>query len=481
MYTNSAKSNSIRYCEEQSQRMAFFDGKIRFCYFQFKSYAILAAFVFLCSITLTNAQNVTDPVELDRCDPNRTAEPRVCKQGVFLPVWPPATVDDLSIAEKAGRAIVYFVALLYLFLGVSIIADRFMASIEVITSKEKEITVTKPNGEVITASVRIWNETVSNLTLMALGSSAPEILLSVIEVVGKGFKAGELGPSTIVGSASFNLFIIIAICMYVIPDGEIRKVKHPRVFFVTATWSVMAYIWLYLILAVISKGVVEIWEGVVTFLFFPMLVVLAWIADRRLLMYKYMYKRYRRKKNLIVGLEGSAAGELGTMVGEEEMVNLDKGSNVATLSRSTDTLGNVGITFDDGDLNHVDAENYKLEMIRLLRDLKAKHPEENMHELARMANLEALNHQHKSRAFYRIQTTRKLTGAGNILKTKAENLKREMVRKPAKLVIGSKNPIRYWLCDTRFEYEYEHCECKVKARFGIHCTFFIVFMLTNLR
>lgn len=29
----------------------------------------------------------------------------------------------------------------------------------------------------------MWNETVSNLTLMALGSSAPEILLSVIEVM----------------------------------------------------------------------------------------------------------------------------------------------------------------------------------------------------------------------------------------------------------------------------------------------------------
>lgn len=51
-----------------------------------------------------------------------------------------------------------------------------------ITSQEKEITIKRPNGETTTATVRIWNETVSNLTLMALGSSAPEILLSVIEV-----------------------------------------------------------------------------------------------------------------------------------------------------------------------------------------------------------------------------------------------------------------------------------------------------------
>lgn len=48
--------------------------------------------------------------------------------------------------------------------------------------QEKEVTITMPNGETMVATVRIWNETVSNLTLMALGSSAPEILLSVIEV-----------------------------------------------------------------------------------------------------------------------------------------------------------------------------------------------------------------------------------------------------------------------------------------------------------
>lgn len=48
--------------------------------------------------------------------------------------------------------------------------------------QEKEVTVTGANGEKTVMTVRIWNETVSNLTLMALGSSAPEILLSVIEV-----------------------------------------------------------------------------------------------------------------------------------------------------------------------------------------------------------------------------------------------------------------------------------------------------------
>ena len=69
------------------------------------------------------------------------------------------------------------------------------------------------DGTVVERRVRVWNATVANLTLMALGSSAPEILLSVIEVVGNNFEAGELGPGTIVGSAAYNLLIVPAVCI----------------------------------------------------------------------------------------------------------------------------------------------------------------------------------------------------------------------------------------------------------------------------
>lgn len=55
--------------------------------------------------------------------------------------------------------------------------------------------------------VKVWNPTIANLTLMALGSSAPEILLSIIETVTtlENDTPGVLGPATIVGSAAFNL------------------------------------------------------------------------------------------------------------------------------------------------------------------------------------------------------------------------------------------------------------------------------------
>ena len=66
----------------------------------------------------------------------------------------------------------------------------------------------------------------ANLTLMAFGSSSPEILLSVIEICGNNFEAGDLGPGTIIGSAAFNLLCITAICMIAIKENKTRRIKY---------------------------------------------------------------------------------------------------------------------------------------------------------------------------------------------------------------------------------------------------------------
>lgn len=52
-----------------------------------------------------------------------------------------------------------------------------------------------------------------------------------------------------------------------------------------------------------------------TLLFFPVCVILAWIADRRLLFYKYMGKRYRADKRhgIVVETEGDLTPNKGGM------------------------------------------------------------------------------------------------------------------------------------------------------------------------
>ena len=211
------------------------------------------------------------------CEVNYTCSKEV--EGTLL-----LPIINESEWSTAARTILYFVALIWSFTGVAIIADVFMCAIETITSKVKLVKVAKPGAtdDYDEVEVRVWNDTVANLTLMALGSSAPEILLSIIEIVGANFKAGKLGPSTIVGSAAFNLLVITGVCVMAIPNGEVRTIKSLKVFAVTAVCSVFAYIWLVIILKVHSENVVDLWEAIFTFLLFPILVIVAYMADKEL-------------------------------------------------------------------------------------------------------------------------------------------------------------------------------------------------------
>ena len=61
---------------------------------------------------------------------------------------------------------------------------RFMGAIEEITSATRTI-YREAEGAKRKIEVKVWNDTLANLSLMALGSSAPEILLSLLELLGR--------------------------------------------------------------------------------------------------------------------------------------------------------------------------------------------------------------------------------------------------------------------------------------------------------
>ncbi|KRY21866.1 Sodium/calcium exchanger 3 [Trichinella patagoniensis] len=321
----------------------------------------------------------------------------LCKEGLVIPLWQPP-VEQTSMVVRVGRAVVYLCALVYMFLGVSIAADRFMAAIEVITSQERTVSVRKKDGTKVKLTVRVWNETVSNLTLMALGSSAPEILLSLIEICGNGFQAGDLGPNTIVGSAAFNLFMIIAICVAAIPNAEVRRQQHLNVFLVTALWSIFAYIWLYLILAVFSPGVIEVWEGFVTFLFFPLTVATAFMADKKMSLKKFVSMRYRADSH------GLRAFAFNRRVSGSE--NNDNDQTVV------DALVNKHRPMSTED---EEFEHQRRDYLRIFRDLRQSHPDADIVALQDQAACELMKRAKKSRAFYRVQAIRRITGGGDLV------------------------------------------------------------------
>lgn len=175
-------------------------------------------------------------------------------------------VPGFALQASWWLFIIYLVTLVYIFVGVSIISDIFMDSITVITSAKRKIKVRDENAEVIEKEVIVWNSTVANLTLMALGSSAPEIMLNVVEtVMTLGMRPGELGASTIVGSAAFNLLVISGVSIMavtedtdertkeeILEDGTdkgVKKIGKVKVFALTTVFSILAYVWMWIVLA----------------------------------------------------------------------------------------------------------------------------------------------------------------------------------------------------------------------------------------
>ena len=149
--------------------------------------------------------------------------------GIILPAF------SAAMPPPPGVPLLYCALLLWVFVGVSALTERLMESIAVITSKGHWVDDGRDeDGLPQQLEVLTWNPTVANLTLMAIGSSAPEILLSSVELLGGGMYSGELGPMTIVGSAAFNLLLITGICMNALSGGETRKIHHYHVFCATA-------------------------------------------------------------------------------------------------------------------------------------------------------------------------------------------------------------------------------------------------------
>ncbi|XP_072551359.1 sodium/potassium/calcium exchanger 5 [Salminus brasiliensis] len=94
--------------------------------------------------------------------------------------------------RKDGGIIIYFMIVFYMFLAVSIVCDDyFLPSLEVISDRLG------------------LSQDVAGATFMAAGSSAPELVTAFLGVF---VTKGDIGVSTIVGSAVYNLLGICAAC-----------------------------------------------------------------------------------------------------------------------------------------------------------------------------------------------------------------------------------------------------------------------------
>lgn len=206
------------------------------------------------------------------------------------------------------QALAYLAALFYLFLGIAIVVDILLSAVEVITSHTRRIKYEDDNGVEKYLEVAVWNPTIANITLMAICSSSPEILLTIIETIYTLDSApGEVGPALIVGSAAFNFFIVTAVSMVAVPYGKTLKINNFGVFLITAFFSLFAYFWFFIVLDVWSEDKISIPEAVITFCLFFFLVILVYIADK---ISTWRDKKLQGKDTPIEGGEPEEAGRL---------------------------------------------------------------------------------------------------------------------------------------------------------------------------
>lgn len=323
-------------------------------------------------------------VELLQCKPGGETK------GMFFPAF----ANENYTWSVPLRGVLYFVGLMYCFVGVSLFADTFMCAIEEITSK-KQIVTDKDTGAQTT--VHFWNPTVANLTLMALGSSAPEILLSVIEVLNEGFMAGALGPSTIVGSAAFNLLVILAICTASLT--AYKGIERHTVYLITAFASLFAYVWLVIVLMVISPDVVEWWEATITVACFPVLVVVAWVVDAQVCCGKKVAgKKLGPDAGYVVDIENTSGAVI--KVGKYEDRQVQSMVNEIVETRLDSAVSSKGV--DGFGFGLQEGEEPALQKDTVLTKEQKK---------AIVANIEN-NHAAggQSRAVYRAMASRKMMG-----------------------------------------------------------------------
>ncbi|CAO4374860.1 unnamed protein product [Caenorhabditis nigoni] len=316
-----------------------------------------------------------------------------CKHGILIP----------ALETTPRNAILYLAGLFYCFLGIAIAADIFMCSIEQITSATRKVKRQKKVGRLVSKEdeegeeeefeyIRIWNPTVANLTLMALGSSAPEILLSIIEIVGNGFKAGDLGPGTIVGSAAFNLFCISAICVFAVGQAT-KRIELYRVFMVTAFFGTFAYIWVFLVLIVITPNVVDVWEAILTLLFFIILVVISYAVDAEI------WKK-KRATDLHEELE------LAQQDGGKEDDKPEKLSSEINKWASTFSL-----THEDTNADVVDAVPHLDTVRRWTRTISQTYPSLSEEDQAKILAYRVNRRLSHDRLYYRIRAVRQLSSS----------------------------------------------------------------------
>ncbi|GJP42875.1 hypothetical protein CLOM_g2406 [Closterium sp. NIES-68] len=242
-----------------------------------------------------------------------------------------------NVWDVIVRTAMYTLALVYLFIGLATITGKYMEAMENIVQQTRKVRIWDPAARRwVESQQRIWNPAIADITLLALGTCAPQISLAVIDAVRRLGKSGgqDLGAGTIIGGAAFNLFPILAVCVLVPPPGAVKRISDVGVFLVEFVWSLWAYVWLYVVLQVWTPGEVTITEAVMTVLQLPLLMLHAYAQEQRWPFIALPLTPSTSPPPFEVAVGGATVGAASSAIQED--------FRSVTVQRASFTAGDVG-------------------------------------------------------------------------------------------------------------------------------------------
>jgi len=104
-----------------------------------------------------------------------------------------------SALEDNFRAFLYLIGLAYCFIGLSAITARFFQSMENVVKHTRKVVEVDPVTKTETIRhEKVWNYTIADISLLAFGTSFPQISLATIDAVqniGKLYAGGLFSQS----------------------------------------------------------------------------------------------------------------------------------------------------------------------------------------------------------------------------------------------------------------------------------------------
>ncbi|KAL8580450.1 hypothetical protein ACOMHN_001219 [Nucella lapillus] len=156
--------------------------------------------------------------------------------------------------RRAGLIVIHILITLYMFMGLALVCDRYFI----------------PSLEILCELMKIETD-IAGATLMAAGSSAPELATSVIGVF---VAQDDVGLGTVVGSAIYNVMFVISMCA-LFATSAIHLHWWPMV------RDCMAYLFSVLALIfIIYDAVVQWYEAVILIVMYALYVLFMYFNER---------------------------------------------------------------------------------------------------------------------------------------------------------------------------------------------------------